>query len=76
MTEKYQIGSDLSGDTVEMCWKIADKFHYENIGFSKTVSGDMKYLICADCEQGPIGWAVLTRQESFIAANRVHYTRT
>ena len=29
-------------------------FTFENIGFSNTV-GDFKYLICADCDMGPIG---------------------
>lgn len=35
-------------------WIIEDMFTFENIGFSNSV-GDYKYLICADCEMGPIG---------------------
>lgn len=35
-------------------WIIDDMFTFENIGFSNPV-GDYKYLICADCDMGPIG---------------------
>ena len=30
-------------------------FDFDNVGFSKTV-GDCKFLTCADCEIGPIGY--------------------
>ena len=73
MTEKYQIGTDPAGNTVELFWVVADKFHFENVGFTKTVNGEEKYLICADCEVGPIGWTNLTQPESYIAAERVQY---
>lgn len=75
MTEKYRIGSDPAGDTLTRFWLLTDMFHFENVGFSKTIEEKVKYLICADCERGPIGWHDLTnRTEFFLAAERVHYS--
>ena len=51
-------------------WKVSDMFHFENVGFSNSVDG-VKYLTCADCEMGPIGWHDLQTKESFLALSRV-----
>ena len=48
-------------------------FHFENAGFSNTV-GEYKYLTCADCEMGPIGWHCLRTKLSYIADQRVKQT--
>ena len=75
MTDKYSIGSQPTGDTLTQFWLVADMFHFENVGFSKTVDGRTKYLICADCERGPIGWHDLdNRTEFLVAAERVQYS--
>lgn len=74
MTEKQEIGKSLSGDTLTQQWLVADMFHFENVGFSKTVDDGTKYLLCADCEVGPIGWSHIdNRCEFYIAAERVQY---
>ena len=76
MTDKYSIGSELTGDTLTKFWLIEDMYHFENVGFSKTVEGTVKYLICADCEQGPIGWHDLNNKKEFlVAAERVQYIK-
>ena len=31
-------------------------FDFDNVGFSRTVEDGVKYLVCADCEMGPIGY--------------------
>ena len=75
MSEKYRIGSEPSGDQVTQFWLVEDMFHFENVGFSKTVNETVKYLICADCEKGPIGWHdVGNRKEYLVAAERVLYS--
>lgn len=51
---------------------IDDMFTFENIGFSNTV-GDYKYLICADCEMGPVGYHELSTKKNFIALTRVKH---
>lgn len=73
MTEKYKIGTKPSGETVNDHWLVVDMFHFENVGFSKTIE-DFKYLICADCEIGPIGWhSTASPSEFYIACTRVKY---
>ena len=74
MATKYDIGSAPSGDTPTDFWLVKDMFDFDNVGFSNTVNGREKYLICADCEVGPIGWHDTTNKtEYFVAADRVQY---
>lgn len=39
------------------CWEVtpASPLTFENVGFSKSV-GSLKYLTCANCDCGPLGW--------------------
>ncbi|GAA5877707.1 hypothetical protein JCM8547_003803 [Rhodosporidiobolus lusitaniae] len=52
-------------------WSVPSPLSFENIGFSRstsfpshssspsnstTVAGQIKYLTCADCDHGPLGW--------------------
>uniref|UniRef100_A0A8C5MK84 Guanine nucleotide exchange factor MSS4 n=1 Tax=Leptobrachium leishanense TaxID=445787 RepID=A0A8C5MK84_9ANUR len=54
-------------------WLVHDMFTFDNVGFSKDV-GSIKFLVCADCEVGPIGWHNLKEQNSFyVALDRVHH---
>lgn len=47
---------------------------FENIGFSKTV-GTIKYLSCADCDLGPIGYhdTIQAPKEYVISIQRARY---
>lgn len=38
-----------------MMWSVPSPLTFENIGFSRDV-GTNKYLSCADCDCGPLGW--------------------
>jgi hypothetical protein len=77
VTEKHEIGKALSGDTLTSQWLVVDMFHFENIGFSKTVNTSEKYLVCADCEMGPIGWTdVGNKSEIYVSAERVEYANS
>ena len=72
MHKKSEAQAPGDGETVKECWLVNDMFTFENVGFSNTV-GTTKYLICADCEIGPVGWHDVQDQKSFyIALNRVH----
>ena len=60
---------------------------FENIGFSKTstktlpegapglseAQGKVKFLICAECDLGPIGWSFEGGTEAWLAVERVRY---
>lgn len=63
----------LDGDTVTSHWLVDDMYTFENVGFTKDV-GKIKYLICADCEIGPIGWHNLDEKKCFyVALDRVKH---
>ncbi|KAJ7771917.1 Mss4-like protein [Mycena maculata] len=59
-------------------WLVAPSpMEFENIGFSKSLSsGDgaqMKLLICAECDLGPLGWSEVGGSEFWLACSRVGY---
>ena len=42
-------------ETLKGCFKVDGIYTFENIGFSMPFRG-VKYLFCADCEKGPVGY--------------------
>lgn len=50
-------------------WVVMDMLTFENVGFSNTVDG-IKYLVCADCEAGPIGFQNTKDPNMFYVALR------
>ncbi|KAJ8971155.1 hypothetical protein NQ314_000853 [Rhamnusium bicolor] len=66
--------SELNPETenVSLFWAVSDMFTFQNVGFSNTV-GDNKYLSCADCEAGPIGYHDIPSKISYVALSRVHH---
>ena len=68
MHKKSESQKPDDGEVVKCCWVInGDMFVFENIGFSNTV-GTTKYLICADCEIGPLGWHDTSNTQMFYFA--------
>lgn len=53
-------------------WFVNDMFIFENVGFSNTVD-KRKYLICADCEMGPLGYHDIATKKCYLALQRVHH---
>ncbi|XP_065671650.1 guanine nucleotide exchange factor MSS4 isoform X2 [Hydra vulgaris] len=54
-------------------WLVNDMMTFENVGFSHNV-GTIKYLACADCEIGPIGYHdTQVPNEFYVAVSRVKY---
>ncbi|KAI9030659.1 Mss4-like protein [Phycomyces nitens] len=55
-------------------WKLKDMMEFENIGFSKTV-GTIKYLSCADCDIGPLGYhdTAIEPKEYLVSVKRARY---
>jgi len=66
--------TDLDEDEINLWWSVDDMFTFDNIGFSKSKDG-IKYLTCADCEVGPLGFHDPTEAplRFLIAACRVKY---
>jgi hypothetical protein len=58
---------------------------FENIGFSRPSDaklivpddepkrGRVKFLICAECDLGPVGWSYEGGTEAWVAVERVKY---
>ncbi|KAF5294090.1 hypothetical protein FQR65_LT10914 [Abscondita terminalis] len=59
-------------ETLSLFWLVSDMLIFENVGFSNAV-GNSKFLICADCESGPIGYFDIPSKKSFVALNRVKH---
>ena len=53
-------------------WLVDDMFTFDNVGFSNTID-NRKFLVCADCEMGPIGYHDLDSKKSFVALSRVKH---
>ena len=61
-------------ENLNQFYVVDDMFEFENIGFTKSVDNDtIKYLICADCEVGPLGWHCISSKTNFVALARVKH---
>ncbi|VDD75816.1 unnamed protein product [Mesocestoides corti] len=75
-SELQQHGDEFPREPVSTFWTVERMHDFENVGFCNTVEGGIKYLICADCEIGPIGYhdtksVTAGKPEFHIAACRV-----
>jgi hypothetical protein len=71
-------------------WHITGSpFAFDNIGFSRPdastalpaalpgladAKGKVKWLICAECDLGPIGWSFEGGSEAWLAVDRLRYS--
>ncbi|XP_014471325.1 PREDICTED: guanine nucleotide exchange factor MSS4 homolog [Dinoponera quadriceps] len=65
-------GEGNQTESISDYWLIENMFTFENIGVSHTVD-KVKYLACADCERGPVGWHDVSTRKSYIALCRVKH---
>jgi len=70
--QKKSVETDET-ELITKCWAVKDMFQFENVGFSNTI-GNFKYLTCADCEMGPIGWHSLETKINYVADQRVKHS--
>ena len=62
----------IAKEKLAQFYRVEDMFDFDNVGFSKTVD-NMKYLICADCEAGPIGYHDLNTKKCYVALSRIKH---
>lgn len=69
----FTIKDTLAGQlpTCDAYWHVLDMMSFENIGFTKE-QGPLRYLCCADCEAGPLGFA--ENEHFYISIDRVKYS--
>ncbi|KAG0163001.1 hypothetical protein DFQ28_000492 [Apophysomyces sp. BC1034] len=69
-------GADLldTDENITDFWCLTSMMDFDNIGFSKPV-GSIKFLSCADCDIGPIGYhdTASKPEEFLISIRRVRY---
>lgn len=68
-------------EAIRQAWAVDDMYAFENIGFSKAPppsshprpEGDYRYLCCAACDAGPLGYGLLAARPPVfrLAADRV-----
>lgn len=65
---------ETEGETLSDHWLVKGQMSFENIGVSRPVNADFKYLCCADCDQGPVGITYLSSPQEFLVTHqRVRY---
>lgn len=75
-TMTKQKGSDeVVEDQLSRYWRVANMYDFHNVGFSNTVdrNGQKKYLTCAECDMGPIGFFDTETKLSYVALARVKH---
>ncbi|KZV98077.1 Mss4-like protein [Exidia glandulosa HHB12029] len=58
------------------CWLVTpNPMAFENIGFSRPVASSTgkKFLACAECDLGPLGWCFEGESQFWLVADRVGY---
>ncbi len=63
---------DVDRETCEEFWAVSNMFAFENVGYTNAVDG-VKYLTCADCEVGPLGYEDSESKISYVALCRVKH---
>ena len=71
---KKQEEAGINKEKMNQFYAVKDMFDFDNIGFTKPVDNDtIKYLICADCEVGPLGWHCISTKTNYVALARVKH---
>ena len=71
---KKQEDAGVKKEKFKQFYVVNDMFDFDNIGFTKSVDNDsLKYLICADCEVGPLGWHCISTKKNYVALARVKH---
>lgn len=65
-------GDENKEETLNHFWLVEDMYLFENMGFSKTVD-NIKYLACAECDVGPIGWHDLISKKNYLSIDRTSF---
>ena len=73
--EKASAGAGGAGGNMEDVggfWLVKDKFDFDNMGVTRPAADGMRYIICGECDLGPIGW-FRDEKAMHVAVGRVRY---
>ncbi|XP_041972526.1 guanine nucleotide exchange factor MSS4 homolog [Aricia agestis] len=63
---------EVQNETMNEFYHVESMYTFENIGFTHTVN-NYKYLSCADCDAGPVGYFDMSTNQSYVAVSRVEH---
>ncbi|CAK5066143.1 unnamed protein product [Meloidogyne enterolobii] len=69
---KNELPKNLETEEFNKWWIVGNMFTFENVGFTHSFDG-CKFLACADCEIGPIGFVCPDSNNCFVSVERVEY---
>lgn len=61
---------EIQNEIIKEFFHVENMYTFENIGFTHTVA-NYKYLSCADCDSGPVGYYDMNTKHSYVAIPRV-----
>ena len=87
--EKQPAKAKTETEVVASCWRVDDMWDFDNFGQSRPVAGaatsgdgedpitpETVYVVCADCEKGPVGVRWRAGEPYYLAHSLLAYERT
>ncbi|XP_021191466.3 guanine nucleotide exchange factor MSS4 homolog [Helicoverpa armigera] len=63
---------EIQNEQIKEFYHVENMYTFENIGFTHTVA-NCKYLSCADCDAGPVGFYDMDTKHSYVALSRIEH---
>lgn len=61
---------EIENEVIKEFYHVENMYTFENIGFTHTVA-NTKYLSCAECDAGPVGYHDIDTKHSYVAISRI-----
>ncbi|XP_038218453.1 guanine nucleotide exchange factor MSS4 homolog [Zerene cesonia] len=72
MQQEKNSDGQVQSEKINEFYFVENMYSFENIGFTHTVD-NYKYLSCADCDAGPVGFYDMDTKHSYVALSRVKH---
>ncbi|XP_045505171.1 guanine nucleotide exchange factor MSS4 homolog [Colias croceus] len=72
MEQDKNSDGQVQSEKIDEFYFVENMYTFENIGFTHTVD-NYKYLSCADCDAGPVGFYDMNTKHSYVALSRVKH---
>ncbi|CAG4939632.1 unnamed protein product [Colias eurytheme] len=72
MEQDKNSDGQVQSEKINEFYFVENMYTFENIGFTHTVD-NYKYLSCADCDAGPVGFYDMNTKHSYVALSRVKH---
>lgn len=61
--------SSVSLELLEDYWLVPSQMSFENVGVTRSVNPQLRYLLCSECDKGPVGINFLAEPNKFYVAH-------